>query len=108
MSIDHWTRRAILQKGALLAAAPIVCRHLLASMPAGDGSAAIVKTPLGTMRGELATGVRVFRGVPFAEPPVGDLRFRAPLPKKPWTGELDATRFGPEPRQERHAKRLQE
>jgi para-nitrobenzyl esterase len=40
-----------------------------------------------------ANGVRVFRGVPFAEPPVGPLRFRAPVQAKAWTGERDATHF---------------
>ena len=36
-----------------------------------------------------------FRGIPFAEPPVGSLRFKAPQPRQPWAGVLDATRFGP-------------
>lgn len=35
-----------------------------------------------------------FRGIPFAEPPVGDLRFAAPVPKAPWDGMLDALEFG--------------
>lgn len=35
-----------------------------------------------------------FLGVPFAEPPVGDLRFAAPVPKAPWEGVLDALEFG--------------
>ncbi|MBW8749547.1 MAG: carboxylesterase family protein, partial [Acidobacteria bacterium] len=34
----------------------------------------VVKTPSGSLRGLQAEGVRVFRGVPFAQPPVGDLR----------------------------------
>ncbi|MFC6645814.1 carboxylesterase/lipase family protein [Granulicella cerasi] len=54
-----------------------------------------VSTPLGRLRGErMASGVRAFRGVPFAQPPVGDARFRAALPMKPWSGVRDATRFG--------------
>ena len=54
-----------------------------------------VRTPSGALRGEQSGGVRVFRGVPFAEPPVGRLRFRAPEQVRPWKGERDATRFRP-------------
>ena len=36
-----------------------------------------------------------FGGIPFAAPPVGDLRFRPPIATTPWSGELDATGFGP-------------
>ncbi len=55
----------------------------------------VVKTALGALRGESsAEGVRVFRGVPFAQPPTGELRFRAPVAPKAWTGVRDATRFG--------------
>ncbi|GAA2449477.1 carboxylesterase/lipase family protein [Agromyces soli] len=36
-----------------------------------------------------------FLGIPFAEPPVGELRFAAPVPKSPWTGTLDALEFAP-------------
>lgn len=61
-----------------------------------EGAAAeavTVETPLGALRGTHEEGVRVFRGVPFAEPPVGDLRFRAPVAKRAWTGVRDASRF---------------
>jgi para-nitrobenzyl esterase len=53
----------------------------------------MLMTPSGALRGEVAGGVRVFRGVPFAEAPVGELRFRAPVKKAAWTEERDATRF---------------
>jgi para-nitrobenzyl esterase len=36
----------------------------------------------------------VFRGTPFARPPVGDLRWREPMPVEPWKGVRDATAFG--------------
>ncbi|WP_232298925.1 carboxylesterase/lipase family protein [Granulicella tundricola] len=69
----------------------------------GAECSAVVKTGLGTLVGECGQGVRVFRGVPFAAPPVGDLRFRAPAKALAWTGERDATRFGasaPQPREQ--------
>lgn len=53
-----------------------------------------LKTPAGPLVGEKTGAVRVFRGVPFAEPPVGSLRFRAPQPLKPWTTPREALRFG--------------
>ena len=37
----------------------------------------------------------IFRGIPFAKPPVGPLRFRAPEPAEPWSGVRDASAFGP-------------
>ena len=39
--------------------------------------------------------VRAFEGIPYAAPPIGDLRWKAPQPVKPWTADLDATKFGP-------------
>jgi para-nitrobenzyl esterase len=60
---------------------------------------ATVRTPSGTLRGEQSDGALQFRGVPFAEPPIGPLRFRPPVKIKPWTGERDATRFGASPMQ---------
>ena len=40
-------------------------------------------------------GVRSFKGIPFAQPPVGDLRWREPQPVKDWTGVRNADEFGP-------------
>ena len=53
----------------------------------------------GRLRGEVADGSAVFRGVPFAAAPVGANRFRPPQPVAPWTGARDATTFGPGCRQ---------
>lgn len=49
----------------------------------------IVQTTLGRVRGKEINGVLRFTGIPFAEPPVGDLAFKHPVPKKPWDGILD-------------------
>jgi para-nitrobenzyl esterase len=50
--------------------------------------------PVGRVRGEIVDGVASFKGLPFASPPVGDLRWRAPQPAQPWTEVRDATAFG--------------
>ncbi len=54
-----------------------------------------VKTANGTLEGVDESGVRAFKGVPFAAPPVGDLRWREPQPVKNWTGVRKAHDFGP-------------
>jgi para-nitrobenzyl esterase len=51
------------------------------------------------VRGEVQGGVYTFRGIPYAEPPVGPLRFAAPVPHEPWDGVRDATEFGSPPPQ---------
>lgn len=55
----------------------------------------IVTTSYGDLRGVEEDGVAVIRGVPFAKPPVGPLRFRAPERAEGWSGVRDAARFGP-------------
>ncbi|HXZ84743.1 MAG TPA: carboxylesterase family protein [Myxococcota bacterium] len=54
----------------------------------------VVTTRQGRLEGARARRGVVFRGVPYAQPPVGALRFRAPEPPKPWTGTREARRFG--------------
>ncbi|HVH06298.1 MAG TPA: carboxylesterase/lipase family protein [Myxococcota bacterium] len=49
---------------------------------------------LGRLRGTLRHGIRVFRGIPYAAPPVGARRFRPPEEPEPWGGVRDATRAG--------------
>jgi para-nitrobenzyl esterase len=68
---------------------------LLGTLTAGANAADQVKTANGIVEGAEANGVRVFKGVPFAAPPVGDLRWKAPQPAKDWTGVRQATQFGP-------------
>ncbi|MCX4986893.1 carboxylesterase/lipase family protein [Streptomyces sp. NBC_00572] len=54
-----------------------------------------VRTRYGALRGSLKDGVAAFLGVPYAQAPVGPLRFRAPEPVDPWDGVREATAFGP-------------
>ncbi len=60
--------------------------------PATD--ALSVVTTAGTVHGKADGNVNEFFGIPFAAPPVGDLRFKSPEPHACWTGVLDATKYG--------------
>jgi para-nitrobenzyl esterase len=55
---------------------------------------AVVETKYGALRGAADEAVRVFKGVPYAAPPVGPLRWKPPQPLKAWEGVRDATQFG--------------
>ena len=55
----------------------------------------IVATTTGAVRGSAADGVLSFKGIPYAAPPFGHLRFAAPQPPQPWEGVLDCLEFGP-------------
>lgn len=54
-----------------------------------------VRVAEGELEGKVIDGVRCFTGVPFAAPPVGDLRFRAPRPAAPWEGVRPALEYAP-------------
>ncbi len=64
------------------------------------GSGLVVQTDAGTVSGAMAPGewgesaVRVFKGIPYAAPPVGPLRWREPQPASPWPGIHKALEFG--------------
>ena len=78
---------------AFAAAATLCC----ASALAGDapGNAPVVDAPAGSLKGEALDGVNAFRGIPYAQPPVRQLRWRAPVAAERWDGVRDATKFGP-------------
>jgi para-nitrobenzyl esterase len=54
----------------------------------------VVRAPAGTVSGETTGGVNVFRGIPYALPPVGAARWKAPVTMPRWSGTREATKFG--------------
>ena len=59
-----------------------------------------VKATEGVLEGKDLSGITVFKGVPFAAPPVGNLRWKAPQPAAHWNGVREAKEYGPNPMQE--------
>jgi para-nitrobenzyl esterase len=55
-----------------------------------------VSTVAGRVRGRVEQGISIFRGISFAQPPVGALRFRAPVRPARWDGVREAAEFGPQ------------
>jgi para-nitrobenzyl esterase len=76
--------------GATLAAVALVCARPAAAQ------IGIVTVTSGRVGGVTADGITSFKGIPFAAPPVGNLRWRAPQPVRPWSGIKKADHFGPE------------
>jgi para-nitrobenzyl esterase len=65
----------------------------LSRLPATE-SAPVVAAPAGTLRGLPIGGIHVFKGIPYALPPTGAMRWKPPQPAAPWKGTRDATEFG--------------
>ncbi|MDN3352931.1 carboxylesterase family protein [Actinomadura sp. DC4] len=87
-------------KAALLAVA-LVAAACGAPSAAHSRPACATRTSLGVVAGTTQAGLCVFRGIPYAAPPVGGLRFRPPQPVRPWRGTLtadDGTRVCPQTR----------
>lgn len=55
---------------------------------------AIIETKAGKIQGYTEDGLEIFKGIPYAEPPIGELRFLSPIAKKAWNDVLDATKYG--------------
>lgn len=68
---------------------------LFALLTATASAAPQVTIPQGTLAGTTDGAISVFKGIPFAAAPVGDLRWRAPQPAPNWSGVRDASKFGP-------------
>ena len=58
----------------------------------------------GVLEGTVRRGLRMWRGIPYASAPVGELRFRAPAAVTPWAGIRDASEFGPIAPQDRNGQ----
>ena len=58
-----------------------------------------VKVEQGMIQGTFEDGLSVYKGIPFAAPPVGDLRWRAPQPAANWEGVKQTVHFAPGPMQ---------
>jgi para-nitrobenzyl esterase len=80
----------------LLSAGVFILTGALAAF-AAQNDPLLVKTDAGMVSGinDASTGVRIYKGIPFAAPPVGDLRWRAPKPAAHWDGVRQADKFGP-------------
>ena len=81
---------------------PMTFRILLLSLAIVSALAAdapadpVVSVTGGQIRGRITSdGGAAFKGIPFARPPIGDLRWREPQPVEPWTGIRDASTFQP-------------
>src|SRR5690242_2571470 len=79
----------------------VVAAFLLLSLAvnaqAQNPQPAPVRTEDGLVQGTFEDGLMVYRGIPFAAPPIGGLRWRAPQPAAKWDGVRQTTKFAPEP-----------
>src|SRR5439155_19948229 len=75
--------------GALLAVGALATPALATDTP----STPPVMTTEGPVQGFVKNGVNLFLGIPYAAPPVGELRWRPPQPPEKWKGVLDATAY---------------
>jgi len=68
---------------------------LVSSVPVSAADSPMAHTTVGAVAGSSAgNGIVTFKGIPFAAPPVGPLRWRPPQPPVPWQGARDASHFG--------------
>jgi para-nitrobenzyl esterase len=81
---------------AVLASCFVACAAPESRLPLEPDPASLRELPAGTLVGAQGThGGHVWLGIPFAKPPVGVLRWRAPQPPEPWPGMREAVAFGP-------------
>jgi para-nitrobenzyl esterase len=85
---------------APVSGAPVLGALVLGALVLGVSASAeaqpvVASTSSGQLAGTADRGALVFRGIPYAAPPVGELRWRPPQPPASWSGLRDATAFGP-------------
>lgn len=74
----------------------VACLALSSVSEAGTLKPTVIASPAaGKVKGVVAGGLHIFRGIPYARPPVGSLRWRPPVTMGRWPGVRDATAFGP-------------
>ncbi|MBC8153565.1 MAG: carboxylesterase family protein, partial [Bacteroidetes bacterium] len=73
----------------------LLCGRVAAQKDTRPDEPLVATTEAGKVGGQRITGVTVFRSVPYAAPPVGNLRFAVAAPHKPWPGVRDARKSGP-------------
>jgi carboxylesterase type B len=88
MTGSRVARLALCSLAAVVSAVGIETSALTQAAPV------VVHVESGELQGVVADGVESFKGIPFAAPPVGDLRWRPPQRPAPWTGVRQATEFG--------------
>ena len=79
----------------------ILCLLLIILLSATVKAQPIVKTHIetGDIEGVIENNLAVYKAIPYAQPPVGNLRWKDPQPAKPWNGVLKTDKFGPWPPQ---------
>ena len=87
-----------MKKTSVTLALAAIC-YLSACTQKGEDISLQVKTQYGILEGFEADGVKKFLGVPFAQAPVGELRWKAPQPVQPWEGVREAKAFSDDPMQ---------
>ncbi len=73
----------------------LLITSLVSAQAFNDDTQPRIKIANGILEGTNESGVRVFKGIPFAQPPTGDLRWKEPQPPKNWQEVLKADKFGP-------------
>ncbi|GAB3729591.1 carboxylesterase family protein [Amycolatopsis oliviviridis] len=84
-----------MSKRLLALALSVVTFGALTTAVAEAGESPVVRTDSGPVRGVNTSEYRSFQGIPFAAPPVGDLRWAPPKRPEPWTAVRDASKPGP-------------